>query len=127
MFPLLPALILLILQGPSSIEKMALDGRLPAALEAVTRQMERQDPRVGSLDQADAVVLASLLAFSGDPDLSHALIKLLSIDGTASIDEPMGMRPVVGSLDHQPSKPYERDASLLEVSLESQRSRDGPC
>jgi len=80
MLPILPALLLLILQGPSSIEKMALDGRLPAALEAISRQMEAQNHRSNKVDRSDEAVLATLLAFSGDPDLSNALYKLLSLD-----------------------------------------------
>lgn len=125
MLPILPALLLLILQGPSSIEKMALDGRLPAALEAVSRQMEARDHLTGGSSEADAAVLASLLALSGDPDLSHALFQLLAIEPsigkvtqTQKIEPDDQITPV--PIDSQAGQ------SLPEGCLKSQRSRDGP-
>ncbi len=125
MLPILPALLLLILQGPSSIEKMALDGRLPAALEAVSRQMEARDHLTGGSSEADAAVLASLLAMSGDPDLSHALFQLLAIEPsigkvtqTQKIEPDDQITPV--PIDSQAGQ------SLPEGCLKSQRSRDGP-
>ncbi len=125
MLPILPALLLLILQGPSSVERMALDGRLPAALEAVSRRMEAQDHRSGSIEKADAAVLASLLALSGDPDLSHALFQLLTLDQgpspahqTESKKFQEWQEPASFDLTPEPRLP--------EPSLESQRSRDGP-
>ncbi len=126
MFPLLPALLLLILQGPSSIERMALDGRLPAALEAVTRQLESQEQRTGALDKADAAVLASLLAFNGDPELSHALIRLLSLD--QSLDAvrtyPVGLEDTEqGSRETIETSPAW---VIQERPADCQRSRDGP-
>lgn len=125
MLPILPALLLLILQGPSSIEKMALDGRLPAALEAVSRRMEAQDHRSGSMEKADAAVLASLLALSGDPDLSHALIQLLSLDQGSDNSGKAKLR----KLDEWVERvrlDTKSEPILPEPSLESQRSRDGP-
>lgn len=125
MLPILPALLLLILQGPSSIEKMALDGRLPAALEAVSRKMEAQDHRSRSIERADAAVLASLLALSGDPDLSHALFQLLSLDQASESTDRSSVRKLDEWVEWIPlGSPPEPLHS--EPSLESQRSRDGP-
>ena len=125
MLPILPALLLLILQGPSSIEKMALDGRLPAALEAVSRQMEAQDHRSGSIERADATVLASLLALSGDPNLSHALIQLLSLDQGFTC--PGGEPPIRQEESIERGR-VESDPVPIrpQPCLDSQRSRDGP-
>lgn len=126
MLPILPALLLLILQGPSSIEKMALDGRLPAALEAVSRQMESQDHRSGSIEKADAAVLASLLAFSNDPDLSKALVRLLALD--APIDAPSHAWIPDEEPEPEP-RPLSQEGSAPAIPdgwIKNQRSRDGP-
>lgn len=125
MLPILPALLLLILQGPSSIEKMALDGRLPAALEAVSRRMEAQDHRSGSIEKADAAVLASLLALSGDPDLSHALIQLLSLDQRLDNSDKAKRRKLDEWVERV-QLDTNSEPILPEPYLESQRSRDGP-
>lgn len=125
MLPILPALLLLILQGPSSIEKMALEGRLPAALEAASRRMEAQEHRFGSTEKADAAVLASLLALSGDPDLSHALYQLLSLDQGTSLWTTVDSPESGDWVDRKPLK-VGSHPSLPEPFLESQRSRDGP-
>jgi hypothetical protein len=126
MLPILPALLLLILQGPSSIEKMALDGRLPAALEAVSRRMEAQDHRSGSIEKADAAVLASLLALSNDPDLSKALFCLLALD--APLDAPAVSLGIAEEPSREPrSLPIDSDAPRVPDGwFENQRSRDGP-
>jgi hypothetical protein len=126
MLPILPALLLLILQGPSSIERMALEGRLPAALQAVTRQIESAEANLASTDDAEAAVWASLLAFSGDPELSGALIRLLSLDvslperssGKAFEPNDWVDPPVFLSPDR---------ASLPDAHVQCRRSRDGPC
>ena len=124
MLPLLPALLLLILQGPSSVERMALDGRLPAALEAIHRQMESQDHKSPSVSKADEAMLASLLALSVDPQVSHALIKLLSLG------EPALTRKPTIAIEAQAESPppiAECDSAVpVEGFAESQRSRDGP-
>lgn len=125
MLPILPALLLLILQGPSSVEKMARDGRLPAALEAVSRQMEIQEHRSGSLEKADAAVLASLLAFGSDPDLSKALFKLLSLD-QAPLSESGSPRPAAIAENQSPVLPSGDSPPLQDAYRDCRRSRDGP-
>jgi hypothetical protein len=124
MLPILPALLLLILQGPTSIEKMALDGRLPAALDAISRKMEGQSHSSRVAERADEAVLATLLAFSGDPDLSHALYTLLSLDQPC--EKPA--RVAFGEAEPQQVHNFLGPiiGALPTVSLESQRSRDGP-
>ena len=127
MLPLLPALLLLILQGPSSLEKMASDGRLPAALEAIHQQMESREPGSTSLSEADEAVLASLLALSSDPHVSHALLQLLSLDSCCvpvETGRPIGLD---WNLD-DPPLPIEGRwiAALADGFAHSQRSRDGP-
>lgn len=122
MLPLLPALFLLILQGPSSIEMMASDGRLPAALEAVSRRLEAQDHRAASLEKADAAVLASLLAIGNDSEFSNALFRLLTLE---CCPEPTDSR--LG--DPEPVEPacfQDGQYHLSDAFSTCQRTRDGP-
>jgi hypothetical protein len=122
MWPLLPALILLLLQGPANVERMALDGRLPAALEALQARMPDQDVSA----RGQAVALASLLAVSGDPQLSHALFALLRIPPqVAATEQPKAVKPL-----EEPTGPPLVPKSLGSSQagfLKLQRSRDGPA
>src|SRR5689334_3317213 len=76
MLPFLPALILLFLQGPAGIERMAVNGQLPGALNALHRQIKSSPEKVRP---ADEVVLASLLAASSDRGMSRALLQLFTL------------------------------------------------
>jgi hypothetical protein len=116
MLPFLPAILLLLLQGPSNIERLAVQGRLPAALDAVCRTMG-QTP---TLREAEQVVLASLLAAGEDPQLSDALLAILRSERTrrVSSSEPLVERTPIPSPD--------RDPPLPEGFARSQRVRDGP-
>jgi hypothetical protein len=124
MLPILPALLLLILQGPSSIERMALEGRLPAALQAASRQIESQDRNLGTTEEAEAAVWASLLAIGGDPELSGALYRLLSLDAGTPEPSRLVKDEPEGWLDSPPIP--SPDASLPEEFVQCRRSRDGP-
>jgi hypothetical protein len=121
MLPLLPALILLFLQGPANIERMASVGQLPGALNALHRQMATPHKRVRP---ADEVVLASLLAVSGDRELSEALWQLLSLTSTTNPE----IKPVV-VFDQEHSPPIPIPPSLGQLQdgyVDGRRSRDGP-
>jgi hypothetical protein len=123
MLPLLPALILLILQGPSSVERMAWDGRLPAALHALGRQIERSP---AERTAADEIVLASLLAVSQDPALTQALLLLLE---AGAQDEAAQGTPALSAASFEPAHPPDFPLHLGTTApgfLDAQRSRDGP-
>ena len=75
MLPLLPALILLLLQGPSNLERLAVNGRLPAALEAIHRQMVNSES--GSLGELEQTTFAGIFANRLNESLSTALLSLL--------------------------------------------------
>lgn len=117
MLPFLPAILLLLLQGPSNVERLAIQGRLPAALDAVYRTAG-QTP---TLREAEQVVLATLLAAGEDPELSDALLAILRSERTRreTPAEPLvEPKPVIPFPDHAP--PPE------EGFTRSQRVRDGP-
>jgi hypothetical protein len=104
---------------------MARDGRLPAALEAVSRQMEFHEHRSGPHEKADAAVLASLLAFGSDPDLSKALFKLLSLDHFPTADSA-SERPKLADELQAPVLPNGDSPPLPDAFRDCRRSRDGP-
>ncbi len=117
MLPLLPALILLLLQGPANIERMAHDGHLQAALTAIQRHMPER-----KVNRADEAVLASLLAVSTDRQLSRALVQLLAF---AETDPPVE-RVVIPAETSAPIPIPPSLGRLREGFAASQRSRDGP-
>ena len=116
MLPILPALILLLLQGPSNMERLARAGRLPAALDAIHRSVD--GPEFSRSMQKQAV-LASLLA-NHDAHLSSALFALLA--------------PGEESSDAKKASPSEPKSIVLpgvapapcEGFARSARTRDGP-
>jgi hypothetical protein len=135
MLPLLPALILLLLNGPANIERMAEVGALPAALAAIQHRIDSGETVSLSQARADQFALASLLSLSGDPQISHALARLLISDlGSRTTDlgesdvapasrlvelESLGSNQISPIRDPQSEFPQDGFA-------DSQRSRDGP-
>ncbi len=121
MLPLLPALILLLLQGPANVERMAGSGQLPGALQALHRQMASASSETS---KAEEVVFASLLAVSGDKDMSRALLHLLTF-----IEPPEAERPILVSTEE--SSPPTPIPPLLGAPqdgyFDCRRSRDGPA
>ena len=127
MLPILPALILLILQGPTNVERLVRDGRLPEALASISRQIESR-PTSGSQSMqaaAKSVALASLLTLGNDPELASALVHMLALPEPVVESVP----EVHSDEDVQAGIPLERGTGqcLLDGFAESQRSRDGPA
>jgi len=119
MLPLLPALILLLLQGPSSFERLAVDGRLPAALEAINRQIVQ--PGSEKLSEREEQALASLIAAGTSAELTRVLMSFLWQDGA----KPQTSKPI----DLESSRPivcHLNCLSLQDGFERSQRTRDGP-
>jgi hypothetical protein len=126
MLPLIPALILLLLNGPANIERLAEVGALPAALAAIQQRIDSPSRQTVASARADQLALASLLSMSADPQLSRALAQIFSIqvanEPVASvkpaelIEADTGEPPPVAQCIGKPHDGY----------LNSQRSRDGP-
>lgn len=117
MLPILPALILLLLQGPSNMERLARQGRLPAALDAIYRDGDRVEL---SRSMQDQVVFASLLA-THDAHLSGALFALLAPEHEP-IEPPLKAAPL-----ERKSVVLPGDAPApCEGFSRSSRTRDGP-
>jgi len=105
MFPLIPALILLLLQGQASLER----GRVPATLEglpwAIVAQHLEADERGASKPRIAQVC---------------ALLRLLSPNREITA-------PVVEAAPAKPSRPSSAPIERLSAGYEEdQRSRDGP-
>lgn len=120
MFPLLPALLLLILQGPAKVERMACDGRLPGALEALHRQISAPSSGIRAADES---VLASLVGLSGDHALSCALMHLFALAGPepAPVESGRVIEEVAPILSAPPPS-----GRLQDGFDDCRRTRDGP-
>src|SRR5688572_20194263 len=109
MLQLLPALLLLILQGPSNVERLAVE-RAGLRVQGAGCRVHHPGSRVqGSVCVQSArcqALVASLLAASGDPELSQALIQLLQAASRPE-DEELPNPPIL-----QSSNPVERPPSL---------------
>ncbi|HVT13414.1 MAG TPA: hypothetical protein VHE55_14200 [Fimbriimonadaceae bacterium] len=122
MLPLLPALILLLLQGPANVERMAGSGQLPGALQALHRQMASTPSETC---KAEEVVFASLLAVSSDKDMSRILLRLLTF-----IEPPDAERTPIPASFEESSPPAPIPPSLgapQDGYFDCRRSRDGPA
>lgn len=135
MLPLLPALILLLFNGPAHVERMADGGALPAALAAIQQRIDSGETVSLSQARADHLALASLLSFGGDPQISHALARLLISDLGSRISDLRGSDPAplshlseLDSLSSDPRCAIRDPRSELPRAgfAECQRSRDGP-
>jgi len=119
MLPLLPALLLLLLQGPSNFERLSVDGRLPAALEAFHRELAQ--PNKPQLSEQDENALASLLAAGIDVQLSQAFLALFQRS------EIQPSRPA--AFQEEPASIDSKDTlgNLQEGFSQCRRTRDGPA
>lgn len=125
MLPLLPALILLLLNGPANIERLAEGGALPAMLAAIQKRIDAPGSAQEARSRADDVALASLLTLSSDPRISHALVRILVLG-----IKPSEVHDCEPPKLAEQSEPPPRADSLGQVQdgyLRSQRSRDGPA
>lgn len=115
MFPFLPALIILLLQGPSNSERLLAQGRVPSGSEAIYRAVTDGH----GLCPRERVVLAQLLATQDPTDLASALIAL--IDGKRSVKS----NPVIEAKD-RPAISDVTPGILSTGFVRAQRPRDGP-
>lgn len=116
MLPILPLILILLLQGPANVERLAREGRLPAALEQIHREIARPSLPVSAREEA---LYASLRAAGGDPELSSVLFALLRKPEPAS-PEPTEIPSREPRVALHPAPP------LREGHEECRRSRDGP-
>jgi hypothetical protein len=89
MITLIPALILLLLHGPSSFERLAENGQLPAAFVALQRDVASASGRT-ILDREESCrrVLATLIAATGDRELSEAFHAMFTPPSGGSSETP---------------------------------------
>jgi len=119
MLPFLPALIMLLLQGPSNFERLAVNGRLPDAFEAMNRQIGQ--PGAAVLSERQEQAIASLIAAgSTAQQLSHALWSFL-FQSIVSEPAPVPAEPAQAIIQGEAAPPSSSGFA------KSQRSRDGPA
>jgi hypothetical protein len=125
MLPLLPALILFLLNGPANIERLAEGGALPAMLAAIQQRIDAQPVSHEEARRGDSLALASLLSLSADPRVSHALVRILVLGVDAC--PPHDCKPPALASRPEPPAAEESIGRPHSGYLRSQRSRDGPC
>ncbi|HVL38368.1 MAG TPA: hypothetical protein VM328_03155 [Fimbriimonadaceae bacterium] len=130
MFPILPAILILLLQGPGSIDRLAESGRLPSALQALHSRLDTPSAAggLGAFQGAGGErVLSCLLALgSGNTGGFQATLSLLlglSVDAT----EPREWSPP--SLEGIHPDPVHFEPFIAELApgfVPGARTRDGP-
>jgi hypothetical protein len=121
MLPLLPAILLLLLQGPAGPERIAHE-RLTGAIQALHRQIGASHES-GAV--SDEVVFATLLAASHDNALSRALLQALDLYAG-----PVSERPEPQLAYAEPRSPVPVPPSLGTPGkgfFTCGRTRDGPA
>lgn len=125
MLPLLPALILFLLNGPANIERLAERGALPAMLAAIQQRIDTDSGTQEQARKSDSLTLASLLSLSADPRVSHALVRILvlGVDANPLHDcEPPKLK-----VQTEPPPAADTIGRPHSGYLQSHRSRDGPA
>ncbi|MBI1757453.1 MAG: hypothetical protein HYR64_10150 [Fimbriimonas ginsengisoli] len=113
MLPLLPALLMLILHGPTGAENLAANDRVPEALRVLG--MRLSGSRATSVRQVDR---ANALELARGQGLSHAVMCLIA---GAEAPTETSERPELVGLGLEPS--FHLDSGHFEC----RRSRDGPA
>lgn len=123
MLPILPALLLLLVNAPSKLDRVECL-RAWGALETLQRQLESGSNGIDGDREETERALASLLALRLPPgEIGRALATLLQFEAAepAPVAEPAV--PLEAPERIEPPPPPCR---LLAGSLECRRSRDGP-
>ena len=118
MLPLLPALIMLIVRGPSAMEAASLNAHKLNTREAVSRSILSAHPGM------DAHALESLLELGKNPAFTRAIaqmIGLLPVEPESSAEPP---RVEEAKID---APPECRAPALRDGFAECRRTRDGPA
>lgn len=135
MLSLIPAILLLAFQGPSALERLGHEGRLPSALRALERALIAQSARaesdsktpVKAVSTAEAKrVFAQLAALTSGPAFTAAIAQYLEGAGQTDLPSPPAAAPSL--LDEPkavlPTPPVT--AGLSNGFIQNRRSRDGP-
>ncbi|MFY9233067.1 MAG: hypothetical protein WAO58_01255 [Fimbriimonadaceae bacterium] len=124
MFPFLPALILLLLNGPSGLDRPQHDAGLPEAIRALHRHVrqgsDRAEQKVRNFESD--LVMASLIAASGDGELGKVVQELLQMIGEVA---PTDL-PDRAFIDYLTCITTVASRRIEGPDLNSDRTRDGP-
>jgi hypothetical protein len=113
MLPILPALLLLLFQGPAHFERSLGLGRLPAEVQHLHHSGSR----------TDSEAIAQLIAAGNDPELTQALFAIFRW-----IDRPAEPAPVSAPIQNRPTVAIDAEppGRLAQGFAHSARTRDGP-
>lgn len=121
MLPLLPAILLLLLQGSAGSQSAAWGEQLPGAITALHRQLSIGGDKLRAADEA---VFASLLAASTDEEISKALLQILTFIEDREVEtKARHTRPI----DESPPIDIPRCIGDSQAGFfDCRRTRDGP-
>ena len=129
MLAFLPALILMLVKGPAHCERVACEGRLPAALAVLQHRIEAARPaRAPSSVSADQAIFASLLRIGNSTDLrraevAKAFVELLRLTAPSTVEAPTEPEQGAARKLNCPSHPVGSESQGF---FTCRRSRDGP-
>jgi hypothetical protein len=119
MFPVLPALILLLIQGHIGLEQSAFGAPSAAFLHALNREARTQE-ELASVEED----LAVLLSLSKDPQYARVVLEILQM-AFAKPDSPKTL--VLSEEPEQRLLPVPKDVGKTRDAYSScRRTRDGP-
>lgn len=115
MLPLIPALLMLILNGPATADRPIQAAHWVEAIKALHACVDRA--------KTGADIQEELLEYSGSPEFAHALYKLLvTADG---VDE--GPKAASEPVERPTIRPNDAPIALPDGFIDGRRSRDGPA
>lgn len=119
MLPFIPALILLILGGPNTVDKINVLGTLDAQSHRLAIQLTTGNERSAQVRST----LTCILALTKDPSIVRAVAKLLD-----SMDEPTKPAAIaIEDTSESPPAHHEEPKLALRAGFtKSDRTRDGP-
>lgn len=126
MLSLIPAVLLLILQGPAGLEQSRFDGKLAEALRVwASKQSVRAPSNLAELVEQGGSELESLLQMGQElPEFSRFLAEVLQF---AVCDVRPAPRPEIQSVERSAPPPVVRClGDRSRGFLQSCRTRDGP-
>lgn len=132
MLSLIPALILIVFHGPSGVERLAHEGRLPDALRALERVLHpaeadgRADSELGDEKRAKAGFYEWTPIVWG-PELTQALSQWTQVSYDSESDSPTPIEAELPHNDNLPITGLECEARRTMGCIASNPTRAGPC
>lgn len=129
MLHLVPALLILLLQGPGGLEKLAHDGRCPEAvslLRSIVLQQSAQAPSGQPGNLSNASPEATLSAIRSSSKDFGKLLQALAALYADEVEKPAIQPPLDRESAQDPPPHPHAIGSLQDGFIANSRTRDGP-